>query len=283
MNEYDASRHASETLKAWDKPIWRYRSGRLTQLVNWCTGQARVEAVRIGCTDETLEDHLHAALEFARDVHEALNPAGARLLPEGPPPLGQGADRNPQYKWSSITGTVWHHDDPANHLTRWRAEFARKEIASFPAGCNVEMVATTLEAYIKLPHLHHPWLEWCMFDALVRAEAIAVADHAHMLAYDVLAPSHFRRGWLERALCAGSDRRRAEGATNKAAPYVAVFTSMLDVYRSLAGHGWTISPTRVRETMAAADRLGGRWGPACWVLIDRATRRDPSTWNYEPP
>ena len=283
MDGYDASKHAAEVLKGSDAPIWKYRSGRLTQLVNWCTEQARDEAVRTGCSAETLDDYLHAGLDFARDFHEALNPVGARMLTEGPPSLEEGGDRKPHFQWLRTTGTVWNHDDPADHLQGWRDAVAHKQIVSFPAGCNLELVAGALDAYLKLPHLHHSWLEWCMFDALVRAEAIGVADQAYMLTYDILAPYHSRRGRLERAIFARADRRRAEGAAKEAAPYVAVFTAMLDVYRGLAGDGWTISPTRVRETIVAVGRIGGRWAPPCWVLIDRAMQRDPSTWNYEPP
>ena len=74
-----------------------------------------------------------------------------------------------------------------------------------------------------------------MFDALIHNEAIAVTDKAHIKAYKILAPYHARRNRLERAIFARGDRRRAEGAAKAAAPYVAIFSAILDVYRGLAG------------------------------------------------
>lgn len=283
MDDYEASTYATKILNERDAQIWRYRSGRLAQLVNWCTGQARETAVRTGCSEGTLEYYLHDALEFARDFHEALNPEGARLLKEGPPHVEEDADKRPYSRYLRITGTLWNHNDPSNHFAGWREDIARRDLVSFPTGCNLEMVGIAVDAYLKLPHIHHPWLEWCMFDALIRAEAIAVADHAHLLTHVIPATSHPRRNRLERAIFARVDRRRAEIAAKNAAPYIAISAAMLGVYQGLSGHSWTISPTRVRETMAAVDLIGGRWPPACWVLIDRAIQRDSAAWTYEPP
>ena len=116
--------------------------------LSWCTEQAREESVRIGWTEGTLEDYLHTVLRFARDFHGALNPAGARLLFEGPPPLEEGADRKLHSQWLRITGTVWTHDDPAKYISYsgWRDFIAQGVLYSSPVTCNRELVTDALDA-----------------------------------------------------------------------------------------------------------------------------------------
>lgn len=288
MDRFKALGHAKEILRGWDEPIWKYRTGGLGQLVDWCTNQATEEAVKTGgreCCCETLEIYLRDALDFALYFHKALNPAGARLLliTDYEPPPDYDKDKKLRRQWIDITKTVWHHQDLDNQISALQDTIGRKLRVDFPNWCDLEALGLVLEDYLKLPHLHHPWLEWCMFDALVWREVAVVFNEALMFAYDPFAPFHSRRNRLEKAVFARTDRKRAQGALKKAAPYSAVSLAMIDVYMGLSGPGEIISPTRVRETMAVVDRIGGRWVPACWVLIDRAMQRDQSTWNLKPP
>ena len=139
-----------------------------------------------------------------------------------------------------------------------------------------------LDTYLKLRIIWHPWLEYMMFDALVRAETISVADNANFIAADLLAPAHFRKGRIAQLIFAATDRKRAAAAQAAAVPTHRIALAMVDCYSGF-GDGWTVSPTRLRELMGVAEKLGGTWSPACYVIVDRAMHEDAGTWMFEPP
>lgn len=284
LDDLASFRHMQQIQKSWTDPVWVSRSARLQQLVEWCLRRTRAESVARQDSHYELEDALGRALSFASNFHEALNPEGARMAREVPMPDRDTEGGNTRGRWIRIVGTVWNHSDPAPNFAKWKAALERKETHQFPAACNPEAVVDILDAYVKLPHLHHPWLEWCMFDALIRTEAVGLAEHAALIEIDILNPARVRRGGaLSNLLFAASDGRRAANVLAEAAPVRVIVAAILDCYSGLGGSGWTISPTRVRETMTAVERLGGRFLPAAYVLIDRAVARDPGTWHFEPP
>lgn len=42
--------------------------------------------------------------------------------------------------------------------------------------------------------------------------------------------------------------------------------------------GPVLDPTRVRDTMLAAEKLDVRWSCVTWPLLEAATARDPHRW-----
>jgi len=197
--------------------------------------------------------------------------------------MPHAADNNKaRHAWSRLIGRVWYHDDPTQHFAAWQAAFERGEIYRYPQGCDKEAVVDVIDTYVRRPWLSHPWLDWCFLDALVRWEAIAWADEIALIQADVLGPASRPRPWIIARLSKGSDRRRAQAIRASTAPHRAALQAMLKVYADLAGKGWTISPTRIRDTMVAAETSPARWEPVCYALIDRVIARDPAVWNYAP-
>ncbi len=283
LDAMTAYQHFEHVRRGWDWPIWLHRNGRMNQLLQWCLDRARGASVERGEDAAQLEESLYQGYLLADTIYEALNPEGATLLREGVPDKSAELGK-PYSRWRNVTQTVWNHDPPGQYFDQWAAAFDRKELVHWPVRCNPEAVINVLDDYLKKPEAAHPWIEWILFDALMRAAIINVAENAHLIAIDIASPArHRKRTALSSIVWGAFDQKRAASALAAAVPLQRAADAMMRPYRQFSGEGWTVSPTRVRELMVDAEKVGGAWHPACYVLIDRAISKDPAVWNLQAP
>jgi hypothetical protein len=154
-----------------------------------------------------------------------------------------------------------------------------KQISFFPRGCSKELVAAVVDDYLQRPWFDSPWIDWMLLDALIRHEAVAVADDITLARMDLLNPASFPRSGFTKFLMRGADQSRAAAIELSTRPLQDALAKILMVYAGLVGEGNTLSPTCVRETMVAAETTGVRWDAACYALIDHVIARNPAVWN----
>jgi hypothetical protein len=121
-----------------------------------------------------------------------------------------------------------------------------------------------------------------LFDALIRAAVIATWDGINFAEADLFGPARGRKG-IGKTLLASADRARQAKIIAGQALHRRGLDLMLKTYSAMDSGGWTLSPTRMRQLMDAAEGGGGGWPPAAYVLIDRAIAADPGVWAFEPP
>ena len=128
MASFDAriAKAAIETLGAGRVQLWNYRTGQLKQLVDWCAQKAVEEAILGEYPADDWFYFLGPALTFAEDLHNALNPEGAKLLYVGAIPAVEAPNKE-RSTWLNTTGTLWNHDDPRQHLDYWQAAFQTRK------------------------------------------------------------------------------------------------------------------------------------------------------------
>jgi hypothetical protein len=271
-----------EYQKSWEYPIWRHRSGRLNQLLQWTIRRSSDLALERGDSIGDFENAVYQGVRFAEDLHSALNPEGHRLAIEGAIPARDIDGGKPHFAWTRQVGNVWNHAPPEDSVPVWQRALVEKRLVHFPTGCNVEAVINILDEYARTPHLRHPWIDWMLFDALIRAAVIATWDGINFAEADLFGPARRRKG-IGKILFASADRARQAKILAQQAPHRRALDLMLKTYSAMDSGGWTLSPTRMRQLMDAAEASGGLWPPAAYVLIDRAIAADPGVWMFEPP
>ena len=272
----------SDEVATWGHPAWRNRSGRYARLVEHCVRRAWDDATARGDDDYDRNQSLGIAFGFASDLHGALNPEGQLLL-EAEPPSREIENGEARARWDRVTGEVWAHRDPSDQLATWRAQFIAAEIREFPPGCNVDAVIDAVDDYVTMPFLAHPWIEWCLLDALIRQSVIGVADRIALYSLDAGRPGKQKKTWFERMFGSAASRARAERVRPMLQSYTAAFPPVQKTYAEMIGPGRTISPTRMKELMAVAEAHGMEWTPACHVVIGLAIKRNPAVWHCQPP
>ncbi len=121
-----------------------------------------------------------------------------------------------------------------------------------------------------------------LFDAMIRWATVESWGDITFRAADILAPGRTRKG-ISRILFGAIDRARQVNLNRSLEPKRVALAAMLKAYAGLGSAKWTVSPTRIRQLMDAAEQAGAVWPPASYVLIDRAVAADPAVWNCEGP
>ena len=126
------------------------------------------------------------------------------------------------------------------------------------------------------PWLASPWLEWCFLDSMIWREMVALMDTIIEIRQDKQ-PS--QPSLTLRVVQYIGRKRRQAAVEARVAPMITALGGILNAYVAMGVEGWTLSPTRVRELMVAAEDSNARWSPCMYALVDSAIKRDAAVWR----
>jgi hypothetical protein len=146
-----------------------------------------------------------------------------------------------------------------------------------------------LSAYLALPWLRHPSVDWLFLDMMVTQEIAAFGEEVKKQCFPgrkdamgVHVKYWTARGATSKMVATGlfGPSREFSDPKSPISRALNIWQSMFEVWRCLAGP--VINPTMVRDEMTKSKSLGAVWDVPSWALIERVIEFDRAVWLVGP-
>jgi hypothetical protein len=178
--------------------------------------------------------------------------------------------------------SVWRRRDPDRSL---KEGFESAHYFSRTPG----ELHENLSAYLALPWLRHPSVDWLFLDMMITRELSAFGEEVKKLFFPgrkdrtgVHVKYWTARGAISKMVTKGIFGPSREFSDPKSPISLALkaWEAMYEVWRSLTGP--VVNPTMVRDEMMKSKGLGAVWDMPSWALIERVIESDRAVWLVGP-
>ncbi|MGM4965764.1 hypothetical protein AB7714_19870 [Tardiphaga sp. 1201_B9_N1_1] len=258
------------------------RGGQFEALLTELAKQCVAETLRVGDGELELDSRITTAYNILYELQSFGFPNALEKYRWEVESKVPDALRKPL---KSAMASVWRRRDPGRSL---KEGF---ESDHYFAGTPSDLHAQ-LGAYMALPWLQHPSVDWLFLDMMVTRELSAFAEEIKKQWFPGRKDSlgHHAKYWQAKG---ATEKMAATGLSRLFAPSrefnnpkspisitMNTWQAMYEVWRLLTGP--VLNPSLVREEMTKSKELGARWDVPSWALIDRVINSDRAVWLVGP-